>query len=116
MPPQVCGLLQWKTDYAGPANRGRTYFPFPTSGDDASGGIPSNTYLAALDLFAVQLLDLTAITAGGDSLAISLVLKHGKNKAGVTPPPTPITGHHAYPIFATMQKRGYFGRPNKSPI
>lgn len=114
---QTCGLSKWLTDFAGPAYRGRTYWPFPPTADDSGIGVPSAPYVVDLQTITVLMFLFFTIpgTVSG-SVSIRMVLKHGENKAGVTPAPTPITSLFVDPAWATQKRRGSFGRANSSPI
>jgi hypothetical protein len=116
MARQTAGITRWNTFFAGQAYRGRTYWPFPATAEDATGGIPNPGYITAIGALSNSLLTLTGITAGGGSLVVSFVLKHGKNKAGVTPLPSPIQQYTAVAKWATQKRRGSYGKVNVSPI
>lgn len=117
MGAQICGLSRWQTAFAGPANRGRTYWPFPPAGLDAAGGFPSTGYLSDLEAIQDALIGVSAVTqAGGGTIDATYIIRHGLNKAGIIPPPTPITTGLASGGWATQKRRGFFGRANTSPI
>jgi hypothetical protein len=115
--PQICGLTRWNTDFAGAGFRGRTYWPFPTTVQDAVGGIPTSTYLTAIGTLATAIQNFALINpGGGDQIVVGLVLHHSSRKVGPVPAPTAIDANSSIPLWATMRKRGNFGRPNSSPI
>lgn len=105
---QTSGLIAWRTAFAGPGFRGRTYFPFPTTGEDASGAIPSNGYLTILNGLS------TALT-GGNSFGVA-----GTAKLSIfhrtTRTPTTVTSGAPIAKWATQKRRGSYGRANVSPI
>lgn len=116
MSTQTSGLSQWVTAFAGPAGRGRTYWPFPSATDDAGAGVPSTSYLTAVFNAAAAVFEFGTVTEGSSTSTGVLVLKHGRNKAGVTPTPSPIMNFTVVPQWATQKRRGFFGRVNRSPI
>lgn len=116
LPPQSCGLTEWETAFAGPANRGRTYWPFPSTTEDSTGGIPGAGYQTLLATLAGLIIAHNTFGTGGNTSAVSLVIKHGKNKAGIIPAPTPIVNASTIGKWATQKRRSAFGRPNVSPI
>lgn len=116
LPRQTAGLTHWQTPKAGRAYRGRTYWPFPATAHDTGDGIPTTAYVALMTTLANGLLNFTTFTVSGRSAQVSLVLKHRKNKAGVTPVPSTILSETNEAKWATQRRRGSFGRPNVSPI
>jgi hypothetical protein len=114
---QLCGLTKWLTDFAGPAYRGRTFWPFPTAGEDDTTGVPIAGWVTNATALSNAIRNFSSITGGGGgAAACSLVLSHGPNKEGFTPVPTPITGFSVEDVWATQKRRGTLGRTNKSPI
>jgi len=112
MPRQACGLTTWTTAFAGPKRRGRTYWPFPSVVDDAAGGVPSATYLTAMAGMATDLSNFFGFSSGGNSANTNFSVYSRKAPAGTTS----ITGFVNRTKFATMKKRGSYGRANSSPI
>lgn len=107
---QTTGLISWRTALAGSANRGRTYFPFPTTTEDQSGAVPTNAYLTILD--GIMLALIGPILFGSAATAILGVYHRATN---VT---TDILASSSSPVkkWATQKRRGSYGRPNVSPI
>jgi hypothetical protein len=116
IPRQVCGLGSFSTALPGPANRGRVYFPFPATADDVGNGQPTTSYIARLNFVLGIVNTGVAIVAAGRTATLVRILVHRKNKAGLTPLPTPVTGSTASGFWATQRRRGSFGRANVSPI
>jgi len=48
LPRQVAGLISLYTAFAGPANRGRFYMPYPAESANDIGGVPNAAYLLLL--------------------------------------------------------------------
>lgn len=111
LPRQTAGLTAWYTNVAGRHGRGRTYWPFPAGNWDDSGGVPTAAYVTLVDDLAFAILGITAISAGGRTGTVALVL-HNR----VTHTSEPITQKITRPKWATQRKRGSFGRPNASPV
>lgn len=117
LPTQSCGITSWQTNYTGPSLRGRSYWPFPTTTEDAAGGAPTAGYITALTALSNAILVLTTLTGGSGSATVFLTLKRGKDKAGVLQPNEPINNFVVQPKWATQKRRGIgYGRPNASPI
>jgi hypothetical protein len=116
LPSQTCGLIQFQTGEAGQANRGRLFIPFPAVLDNSSGGTPVAGYVTRLTTLVALMDSGISIVAGARTATLVRVLRHGKNKAGVQPTPTPVTSGTASDLWATQRKRGDFGRTNVSPI
>ncbi len=116
MAGQVCGILRFQTILAGSAGRGRWYLPFPSQTADSGGGSASAAYIAAgMSLGNVVGVD-QPITVGGRTATLLRVIRHGKNKAEIYPPPTPVNSFSVDNTWATQKRRGSFGRHNVSPI
>jgi hypothetical protein len=113
---QTCGLTTWETPFTGPAFRGRTYWSFPPTGADAGTGIPTGAYQTSIQALNSAILTKLFFGTGGNVANVTLVLRHGKNKLGIIPPPTPLTSATVQPAWATQKRRGSYGRPNVSPV
>lgn len=116
MPRQVSGIIGLLTAQAGRKYRGRLYIPFPTTADDIGSGLPIAAYIAKLGLIAAQWIGSRSIGVGGNTTAVSPVIRHVPPDVGPPLNPTPITGSTTPQKFATQRKRGSYGRPNVSPI
>jgi len=117
MATQVCAMTSWLTDFAGPGLRGRTYWPFISTSEDANPGQPSPGLVTAVTTLSNQIIAFTTFGVGGDTSSVSLWLKQGVNKHGVLQPGQLITDFTVPVKFGTQRKRGEgYGRPNSSPI
>lgn len=119
LPTQICGVIHLKTALTGRAYRGRIYIPFPgdTSQTAADYPMPTGAYLTVLAGFSAILdTNVTVTGAGGGTAILQWVLHHNKNKAGVTPSPTPIIDAPASVLFGTQRRRGNYGRQNPPPV
>lgn len=111
---QTCGLITFRTDVAGPRGRGRTYLPFPAVADQdvPDGPVAGYRVRAAAIVTALEGTGgSTVITSGADVIFINFV--HWSKKYGTMDLFTPST---VSTKWATLRKRGSFGRANASPV
>jgi hypothetical protein len=113
---QTAGLIQWGTGLGGRKYRGRLFLPFPSTAEDGTTGFPNTGYMVGLAAIKDEYVGHTAWTIGGGAQTILPVLRHRKDKTGVTSDPTVIFSGTPVQAWATQKKRGYFGRPNASPF
>lgn len=52
MPPQIAGIVSWRSGRTGRRGKGRTYLPPTSEGNSASAGAPSGPYIDAMDQWA----------------------------------------------------------------
>lgn len=116
MSRQTAGLIGWKTNFAGPAFRGRMYIPFPSTSEDAVGGVPSTVYTTDLDNFATALISFGTVGSGGNTSTLQFVIAHTVGKSGIRPAPSVIASGAGTGKWATQKRRGSYGRANSSPI
>lgn len=55
LPPQVSGVISWRTPTPGRRGRGRTYLPPTAEGNSNSSGVVSGAYIDAMDNFAEEM-------------------------------------------------------------
>lgn len=115
LPRQVSGLISWKTDKAGQKNRGRSYLPFFSTTSDVGDGSMNAGTQANVVAIANLLVALGTLGTGGVTSHFIFSLKHGAPK-NVQPLADPIISGSVKPQWATQRKRGFFGRPNVSPV
>lgn len=72
LPTQTCGLISWRTGFAGRSFRGRTYLPAASEGINDSVAQPSAAYITAATAFANALMGFNNIVVGPDSLSFAL--------------------------------------------
>jgi hypothetical protein len=113
MARQDAGLTGWTTALAGPGNRGRTFWPFPSVTDNQGLGVPTAGYQGKQNtivgtLIGLNLLHNVAVTA---TIAVAMVVR----RKGAFPPVT-ITSATDRGRWATQRRRGSYGRVNVSPI
>jgi hypothetical protein len=113
LPRQSAGLLDFRTDLAGPGGRGRWFMPFPSNVQNESPGKPTAAYTSALSAFGALLLGLVEIDAlvGGGSADVAFVL-WSRTHAIMRP----FTAAFGSTRWATLRSRGSFGRPNSGPF
>lgn len=111
LPSQTSGIIAWKTDLAGRANRGRSYIPFPAEDDNDDDAAPMDQYMTHLD-------DLVGLVSGTFLLGLAadkVELTHGILNA-VGTHARPVTSAVPRQMWATQRRRGAFGAPNTTPI
>jgi hypothetical protein len=114
---QTAGINTWLTNKSGPANRGRTYWPFPAVTADTTDGVPTAAYLALMTTLCQSINNFDLVT--GTTTTIQQVLFRKGKPHNVPPIPfsdDDITGYIVRPKWATQRRRGSYGRQNVSPI
>jgi len=113
LPPQVAGLLSFKTGLAGRKNRGRSYIPFPASSFNPGVGDigkPSAAYEALIDVIGSALSTVFVHTVGGLNVNITPIIYPADNLVG-----RPITRFTSASRFATCRRRSHFSAQNVLP-
>jgi len=109
LPKQVAGLLSKRTVNAGRAFRGRAYIPFPSEDDSDTYAVPNAGYSVNLVNMAVFLGDqLHPVVAGN---ILTPIIYHRKTGTA-----TDISIVLAANKFATIRKRGDYGRVNANSL
>jgi len=111
LPRQVSALIGWRTVYAGPRFRGRTYLPFPPESASEPPGVPTAAYQATLQAFADAHLAGIGVTGAGGSCTLTPVLWH-RDLANWSA----ISAGFARPAWATQKRRGSYGQQNVVPF
>jgi len=111
-PRQSAGILQYEGFLRGPKHRGRVFIPFPAVDQMDADGSPLASYVTFLDSFATLLLSPITVTSGAGSVSLNWIIPHKGS---------PFTFDFVLTArgvkkFATMKKRGDYGRVNTSPI
>lgn len=114
IPRQASGLLSFKTDVAGARGRGRAYIPFPSTSDNAGGGGATAGYGTKLDNLWATLSSFVTVASGGRSCVMEFIIWHQKGSG--SPAEFPIISHVSSLAWATIKKRGSFGKANSSPF
>lgn len=115
LPRQTAGLTGWKTALAGRAFRGRTYWPFPSASADVGDGSPTAAYVTLMTSMASAVLGVAFLGDGTNYTNVSMVLR-AKPTKGVPWSTTPILQGIDSNFWATIRRRGSYGRANRSPI
>ena len=108
---QTAGLLNYKTAFAGPGGRGRTYIPFPGAPDTIGNGRPSDDYVTRLNTLALALGSFVTVTGAAGTATVQVGLK-GATAGDFRP----FTSSHGSDKWATQKRRGSYGRPNVTPV
>jgi hypothetical protein len=111
LPSQVTGMTTVQTGFAGRANRGRIYWPFPSEADDIAGAIPDPTYVVRADAAASILTGSPTLVFGAMVLTWTVLLHHRVPNTN-----TPTTGRLTRPKWATQRRRGQYGKTNVLPF
>jgi hypothetical protein len=111
LPRQSAGLLSFQTGFAGPGKRGRMYLPFPSVSDNQLDGGPSPGYVTKGETLGADLMGPVPISVGGRTATLEPVLWSKKEATYFS-----ITSFHMSPSWATIRRRGSFGRPNSNPF
>ena len=110
LPSQVSGLIKLGTDFAGRAERGRVYPPFPAQSSSDVDDTPTAIYLADLENLGGFYSSQFIPTVGPRSCTLNPVVYHRLPKTW-----TLITSYRARDTWATQRRRGATGRPNQAP-
>lgn len=111
LPKQIAGLLSWKTIFAGPGFRGRTYVPFPPEQQNDPDGTPSANYLVNLATLSVQIRAGGLVVGGGGSSTLAFGIYKRQQQAF-----NGVVDQIIRPMWATQRRRGDFGRKNVLPF
>lgn len=111
-PSQVCGLIRKRGPYAARRSRGRMYVPFPPAAAFDDDDLVASAYLTVLTDLAATILSEKDFTYGDEITELRPCLV-GTSRLS---PIIPVIATDAAGGFATQRRRGYFGRPNNSPL
>lgn len=109
-PKQCSGIMSKDTALAGPANRGRTYVPFPATADVEADGNPTASYLTRLANYAAR-VDGDENVGGGVDFTVVFGLFRWRDATSFRETVAVTTRDR----FATQQRRGDYGRVNAIP-
>lgn len=111
LPTQVAGLISKLTGMSGPGYHGRSYIPFPGTGDDDDPAVPSDAYFTALTALAAQMAaPITVGSTGAQAVMTPGLYAAGSNRFVV------LTSAYGSNAWATQRRRGAFGRINSNPF
>lgn len=114
-PSQVCGVLTKFTNLAGRAGRGRFYVPFPPAGAvNGTDDLLTAAYKTTIGDFGVGLLTplATPIPLAADQTIVTC-LRYTNDADAANKTLTMVIARKG---FGTQRRRGFFGRPNTSPL
>lgn len=100
LPTQVCGLIRFRSNFAGRQGRGRLYVPFPTESVNDADGDPTAPYLAAMVDLADNLIG-SFVSAEGENSA-TLNWRVSSSTLGSQ---RPITAYDLRTKWATQRRR-----------
>lgn len=118
LPGQASGLISWKTPYAGPRYRGRTFLPFQSINAVGADGKMTGANQVLLQAVATGMLLTVTVGALPNTNTLNIVLRSEivPNTVPKTYQYFPMTSGTAATAFATQRKRGQYGRLNILPI
>jgi hypothetical protein len=115
LPGNAAGILKYATLFRGPANRGRVFLPFISDDFLATNGHPTNGFVTLVNGMGALINANPTIGSGGNTGVMEWDIVH-RPKGGPVSLRGPVATAEAGISFATMKKRGNYGRANKSPI
>jgi len=112
LPGNICGIITWRSLFAGRANRGRSFMPFPGEADNDINGHPNAAYLTKLGTFADLNRVSWTVTFGADTASLQLCIWHAASRTlGVD-----LFNRTAQERWGQQHRRGDYGRPNVPPL
>jgi len=111
LPGQVCGILTFRSNLAGRANRGRMFVPFPSETDNDADQTPIDGYIVRLSELGDAFIGADEIGGGGNTVQLQSIVLHRVSMSG-----TALITWKANNKWATQRRRGSYGRPNESPL
>jgi len=110
LPTQVSGIVTKLSAFAGRANRGRFYVPFPATQELDTDETPKAAYVTLIQALADTVItDHTIIGAGGTCQLSPQIVNRGLTHN------VKVVANLARKRWATQRRRGDFGRPNVLP-
>lgn len=107
LPKQVCGVITFKTAFAGRKFRGRIYSPFPSETDNDADSTPINTYVTRLATLGTQFISEIQLNDGTNTSNIRFGVFHR-----ATTTIDNIVTRFANDRWGTQRRRGDYGRTN----
>lgn len=111
VPKQSAPLITKRSDFAGRTGRGRFYCCFPNLGAATGTGAVAAAYATKMDAMGVGIAFTLGATDGGGTVQLIPCIRRRSTRAM-----TPITNCTSAHLFATMRKRGDYGRTNTLPF
>lgn len=112
LPRQTAGVVTLRTPFAGRANRGRKYMPFPSETDNTTGIQPTAGYLAVVNTFiAMHVPTITLLAGPTTEVWRSCLPRPNQVPKGIN-----FTSFLTRDAWGTQRRRGTFGRPNVLPV
>lgn len=111
LPPQICGLVRYRSDIAGPAGRAFIYVPFPGENDSSLNGSPTAAYQAAGDLLGQEWNEVRTVGAGADTSAVRAIIYNVKTfaKTIMSSPKTKV-------YWSQQKRRSYLRKGDAIPV
>lgn len=111
LPGNLCGLIQKRTNLAGPKFRGRVYVPFPSEEDNTDvEGVPSALYKINMGTYAAAIFGTFMLApAGGGTATLTPVVLHRADMST-----TDVDTTHVSNFWADQRRRSDRGKMNVS--
>ena len=111
LPPQVAGVIAFKTGFANRSQQGRMYLPACGEAGNDENGVPSTSYKDALTAIRVALGAGCTISGGGNSAHAEHVVY-----SRLLPAFTPVTEYRVRDYWATLRSRSNAGHIDVAPF
>jgi hypothetical protein len=109
-PKVACGLTAWLTEFTGPKNRGRTFWPFLGSSYFNPAGDLTAGAIAQLGTLSTSISPVITVGSGGNVAHLQHIIQDK-----VIALSRDITTHTVRTSVASMHKRGDYGKANAEP-
>lgn len=113
LPRQTAGLMKFQTDLAGASYRGRLYTPFPSETDNDTDATPIAGWTSRLTALYDEMKGFFLAddeNPDNDSTIALAIYSRTKNETTLVTKCIPLDA------WATIRRRGTFGRSNISPV
>lgn len=112
LPTQTTGIIRFLSGFAGRANRGRAYMPFPSTSYISADGSPTTGWTALMVGQAILFGPTIVVVGGGGTSTLRHRIRHrsvGLSSLDVITYGTP-------KVWAVQHRRGMYGQPNILPF
>jgi len=111
LPPQVAGVIAFKTGFANRSQMGRMYVPACGEAGNADAGVPDTPYLDAMTAITVALAAGCTVSGGGNTAHFKHVVW-----SRLLPYFTPVTEYRVRDKWGTIRKRSNIGHIDVAPF
>jgi len=111
LPPQVCGVVSFKSGFAHRSKMGRMYLPASSEEDNEVTGRPTNGYLDGAQAIASSYLAGLTVTSGGGSVSLQPVIFSRKLSSIFN-----VTATIVHDSWGTLRSRSDLGHLDAPPF